>query len=216
MFNMKIGKNKSKSENQSQSSSENQKSPFQKEATNQLQETLNQSQSEASQQEEALQQELRTSSQATTTSPDHFDDLLGLEQPAAPEPSNILLTQDQFRQSFIGLHGMTSSFTGLKSIALPNNRINEGTANEIADTFYETILDIPMMHFMLQPSNKWLGRAICIGIYVQGMRGAISEELQERAKKAQPEKKQQPMKRQKSHDTGELSPDQVATLTGKA
>lgn len=87
-----------------------------------------------------------------------------------------MLSQDQFRETFIGMHGIGSAMTGIKALALPNNNINADLANEVADTIYETILDVPMFHFILQPGNKWLGRGFVMIAYVQGMRTAIAQE----------------------------------------
>ena len=167
-----------------------------------------------------MQPELNTSSPATHE-PDHFDHLINEAEEAEAEEgraaiSAAMLTQEQFRQSFIGLHGMASSFTGWQSIALPNSQINAATANEVADTLYETILDVPMLHFLIQPGNKWLGRALVMAVYVQGMRGAVMAERAEKRKAAGKADfgAAKRATQQKSHDSGELSPDQVAALTG--
>lgn len=87
-----------------------------------------------------------------------------------------MLTREQFRDSFIGLHGIAATVSGKQCLALPNSRVDLKTAGDVADTFYETILDVPVLHFILKPGNKWLGRALVMGVYVQGMRAAMLEE----------------------------------------
>lgn len=153
--------------------------------------------------------------------PSHFDHLIEKgDDPSpdhAPAPQNQLLSQEQFRQSFIGLHGMAASFSGIKALALPNSHINEGTAHEVADTLYETIQDVPILHFLIQPGNKWLGRALVMAVYVQGMRGAVAQEMAEKRKYSQKmdySAAKRAAKPQKSHDSGDLTPDQAAALTG--
>lgn len=166
-----------------------------------------------------LQPDLNTSSQQTSET-SHFDHLIDEAetehaQQRQAEVSATMITKDQFRQSFIGLHGMAASFSGVQSLALPNSHVNEQTANEVADTIYETIMDVPMMHFILQPGNKWLGRAFVMAVYVQGMRGAIAAEMATRTpQKAQPKKQQSQPTKPADPDSGDLSPDQVAALTG--
>lgn len=155
----------------------------------------------------------------------YFDDLIeGEEAQAEAEVrasvSASMLSKDQFIDSFFGLHKMAANMTGIEAIRLPNNKVDEPLGREVADTLYETILDIPMLHFMLQPGNKWLGRGFVMIAYVQGMRGAI---LEERRQKAQDkainfsQAKRAQAKNQKSQQPqveGELSPEQRAALTG--
>lgn len=159
---------------------------------------------------------------SSTSSPDrnevsHFDHLIEETEQSEQEASKITfastrLSQDQFRQSFVGLHNAGSAFTGIKAVALPNGYINEATANEVADTLYETILDIPMLHFLLEPSNKWFGRAMVMTVYVAGMNNAIKSEIGE---KQQPSKRTANQPEQKRRE-GEVSPEQAAALTGGA
>lgn len=120
---------------------------------------------------------------------DYFDSLITEEQAAAQEVqaqivASDLYSADEFRQSFFGLHAMASAMTGVKALALPNSRVTEEMGGNVSDALYETILEIPMMHFMLKRDGKWLGRAFVMFVYVQGMRGAIIEEVGARPKKA--------------------------------
>jgi hypothetical protein len=209
MFNMTIGSKKQAGENPENPTftpiAEKQEQPSQPEKKPELD----------------SQPDLHTSSPETEAS--HFDELINEAENVEQERelaavSSTMLTQDQFRQSFIGLHGMAATFSGIQSIALPNSRIDGATANEVADMFYETILDVPMLHFMLQPGNKWLGRALVMTVYVQGMRGAVLAEIAEKraasGKADFAKAKKATAKPTKTHDSGELTPDQAAALTG--
>ena len=155
-----------------------------------------------------------------TNEPSHFDHLIAeideqeaeQAQEQAEEEHKALtskmLTRDEFRDSFVGLHGAAAAFTGIKALALPNSHINTATADEVSDTIYETILDIPMLHFMLYPGNKWLGRGFVMVMYVQGMRNAIGEEVAAR-NNAQSEKSKSSTAKKAE---GDVSSDQAAAL----
>lgn len=149
----------------------------------------------------------------------HFDDLIAATEDIpveeTPNPTSTKLTEEQFRQSFIGLHSMASSVSGISALALPNTHINERTAHEVADTLYESILDVPMLHFLLEPGNKWIGRALVMAIYVQGMHSALKHE---KASKRRTHKEQRSTQGppQNTHSSSDLSPDQIAALTGSA
>lgn len=172
-----------------------------------------------------LSEGLSTSSQATTDpEPTHFDHLIG--EAEAEEVQNsidtTILSQKDFRKSFVGMHGMASAMTGMKSIALPNSHINEETAHEVADTIYETILDIPMLRSMLQPNNKWIGRAFVMVAYAQGMRGAVRAELMARQPVNKPKAEKtanysdvKEASKPKKKGDEELDPAQVSALIGE-
>lgn len=166
-------------------------------------------------QEELPQQSITSSSEIEPT---HFDHLIEEEAQAEEVEeraavSGQMLTQEEFRKSFFGLHGMAATFSGLKSLELPNSHVSAETGSEIADTIYETILDVPLLHGLLYPNNKWIGRGFMMIVYVQGMRGAIREELQARQPQ-KPEKSSFSKAKKATSGEGELSPDQLAALTG--
>lgn len=174
---------------------------------------------EAQEAEAVLVEHSNTSSQPQNDEPSHFDDLIEDQDTVEQEQeraqiSSKMLTQEQFQQSFFGLHGMAAMFTGLQSLALPNKHVNEMSATEVADALYETILDIPMLHFMLQPGNKWLGRAFVIGAYVRGMSMAVSEEKQQRRNTAEKQSGNFSAAKRATQPTekGEPSLDQAAAL----
>lgn len=166
-----------------------------------------------------LPQDLNTSSPETNNSEaDHFDHLIK-ETEAEEVQSTIdttLISQEDFRKSFIGFHSMGAAMSGIQSLALPNSHINEATAEEIADTIYETILDIPLLRPMLQPGNKWIGRGFVMVVYISGMKNAVREEMAQRYKDQKPvdysEVKQASKPKKKNDD--DLDPEQVAALVG--
>lgn len=169
--------------------------------------------------QEELQAQLGISSQETIEEPTHFDDLIGQSERQEQERQTAqisakMLNKEEFRASFIGMHSLAAAMSGIKAIALPNSNIQEATANEIADMFYETILDIPLLHFMLQPGNKWLGRGMLMLVYVQGMRGAILEELREKDQPKEQETMSFSKAKKAAKGSGEdgLTPDQLAAL----
>jgi len=153
--------------------------------------------------------------------PSHFDHLIDeindseaeqqqeAKEQEKQELTSTMMSQDDFTANFIGLHGAAATFSGIKSLALPNSHVNEATAEEVAGVLYETILDIPMLHFMLYPGNKWIGRGFVMIMYVQGMRGAISAEMAEKGHKKQ---KAKPHTKSQPSFEGDVSPDQAAAL----
>lgn len=130
--------------------------------------------------------------------------------------SNNVLPKDEWCKGFIAMHGMGAAFMGIKALALPNARIDGATAQQVAETFYEMILEIPMLHFMLQPGGKWLGRVMVIGMYAQGMRAAVGEELQERRNTAEKGSGDFSAAKRATQPTekGEPSAEQAAALAG--
>jgi hypothetical protein len=159
-----------------------------------------------------LSEELNTSSQEmpTNNEPSHFDDLIGdIEQEEKEQfVEKTLVDRETFRKSFIGLHKAGATFTGIQSLALPNTRIDEMTADEIADVFYETILDIPMLHSFLKPNNKWIGRGFIMIMYVKGMQGAIRDEIGSR----QPKEEKSKPQTQSHNEPKDGSPDQSQAM----
>ncbi|PCI54030.1 MAG: hypothetical protein COB36_11020 [Alphaproteobacteria bacterium] len=129
-----------------------------------------------------MPQDLNTSSPLTNDTPTHFNVLIeekkrDEEQKKVAEVSSKLISLEEFQQSFIGLHGIASSFTGIQALTIPNSHVKEPTANDVAAVMYKNIRKIPMLHFILSPESTWLGDAFVMVVYVQGMRKAIGEEL---------------------------------------
>ena len=202
MFNLQIGNKKTKNQPQEQLSQTEPQPENQTKAT------------------EASAEPLNTSSPQIDAEPTHFDDLISdaeaseFEHEQAEVRSNML-TQEDFRTLWVKGFGGASMLTGIKALSLPNSHVGIEEAEMCADAIYETILDIPALHFMLNPSNKWLERAMVIGMFTMGMRNAVIQEAIER-RNEQAGAQSKTKTKQKTHDTGELTPDQMSALTGGA
>ena len=153
---------------------------------------------------------LNISSQPQNDEPSHFDDLIE-DQERVTIRSGVL-PKDEWSKGFIALHGMGAAMSGIKAIALPNERIDEATALQVAETFYDMLLEIPMLHFMLQPGGKWLGRVMIINMYAHGMRMAIGAELHERRNAEKQSGNFSAAKRATQPTEGEPSAEQAAAL----
>lgn len=127
---------------------------------------------------------------STESGPDHFDDLL--EGPAGPSgpsgggtvlPPNVL-DKDAFHRLFVGVFSVASVLTHLQSLKVSND---DGSARAASDALYETILDIPALHFLLEPQGKWAGRVMCIGMFAVPMAINVQAELAARSRIRTPE-----------------------------
>lgn len=116
-----------------------------------------------------------------TDAPTHFDELIeGAESAERVEQQqaikSTMLREEDFRVLFVkGLSGL-SMVTGIESLRLPNTHVDVRGAEDCADAIYGTIVDIPALHFMLSPGNKWLERAFVVGMFSFGMVKAIEAE----------------------------------------
>lgn len=167
--------------------------------------------------DQVLEQDLNISSQGMNE-PSHFDDLINAQEEAEHEQereaiTSTMLTQEDFRLLWVKAFSGASMLTGIKALRLPNGHVDIDAAHAASDAIYETILDIPALHFMLHPSNKWIERAFVVGMFGMGMRAAVIEEAIQRRKEAQKDAPR-PAPAAKSHDTGDLTPEQAAALTG--
>lgn len=119
--------------------------------------------------------------------PDHFDELiseseinLGLK--AAPAPRDIL-NPDEFHTVFCGGFNFSHHITGLQSLKVDKN---DEAARGASQALYDTILDVPMLHFMLKPGGKWMERGFAILAFAGPMAQSLNAELAE--KKGKPKK----------------------------
>lgn len=78
-----------------------------------------------------------------------------------------------------GLSGV-SMLTGIDSLRLPNGHVDIRAAEDCADAIYGTILDVPALHFLLHPGNKWMERAFVVTMFSMGMVKAIEAEGREK------------------------------------
>ena len=171
--------------------------------------------------EQVLEEQLNISSPPHEEATTHFDDLIegaNSEEVAQEQAiiNNSLVPRDEWCRGFIAIHGIGATFTGIQSIALPNSQINIATAQEVAETFYDMILEVPMLHFMLQPGGKWLGRIFVVGAYARGMSVAVGTEMRERREISENKNSNfsDAKRATKPREDGEPDASQVAALTG--
>ena len=129
-------------------------------------------------QPEALEPPLNISSPPDL--PDHFDELL-TAPPAPPNmpPSGaaVMLRREDFQKLFITGFQIAHNLTKLQSLKVEPQ---DAAALECAVALYDCITDIPALHFMLYPGNKWLERAMVIGVFTVPMAINLNRELQQR------------------------------------
>lgn len=107
----------------------------------------------------------------------HIDALIGdTPEPVAAPPAGAL-DQEQFHAVFCAGFSAASLITGIKSLHVDEA---DGKARAATGALYETIQDIPALHFLLEPQGKWLGRAVAIGTFAIPMARGVAVELQER------------------------------------
>jgi len=119
------------------------------------------------------------SSQSTQHSTDHLDDLIGdqeeVEQETEAETARQnMLGADDFHALFCVGFSTASHLTGLKSLHVEKT---DGSAKACTQALYDTITDIPALHFLLMPQNKWFERAFAIGSFTVPMAISVSREL---------------------------------------
>ncbi len=133
-----------------------------------------------------------------STEPDHFDELIASETKAeqaqqAQVATAAMLGPNEFHAVFCVGFSTASHMTGLKSLEVNKD---DAAAQNCTRALYETIQDIPLLHFLLQPQNKWFERAIAIGAFAVPMAAAVSAEIEER--NAAPQEEQKPATQQKA------------------
>lgn len=126
-------------------------------------------------------------SKAGSIEADHFDALLsGGGDDLAGESGGALavsgdngamIGKDDFHRLFVGGFDAAGEMSGIKAMKVTES---DKRAKAASDSLYDTINDIPMLRPLLNPSNKWYGRAFNIGFFFWCMSRAVSEEIQQR------------------------------------
>lgn len=144
----------------------------------------------------------------TTTTIDEPEEVSGVEhfagietdepegyEPEGGEGSDGLsgpgrLTKEQFRKTFTGAFNVGGTVTKLRSLCIEPDAM-EG-AEAAADAIYDTALEIPWLHWMVEPNNIHVQRAVVIGAFTVPKALAVRGELAARreARKAPKEKPQ--------------------------
>ncbi len=93
--------------------------------------------------------------------------------------SSNLFSPEEFHSIFCVSFCTASHVTGLTSLAVDKS---DGGAVACTRALYDTILEIPALHFLLSPNNKWFERAFAIGAFTIPMSAGVSAELKARKK----------------------------------
>jgi hypothetical protein len=108
--------------------------------------------------------------------PTHFDDLIDAAEPAA-SPTAAMVGKEDFHKLFVFGFTAGHEFTKLQSLKIGAE--NEAARN-CAHALYDTILDVPALHFMLQPQGKWFERIFAIGVFTVPLAASVRAELRAR------------------------------------
>jgi len=147
--------------------------------------------------------------------PTHFDDLIGEHsiENSIEKPIEMRLQKDDFHKMFLTGFSIAHNLTGYRSLQVENDN---QSAKDCANALYECIEDIPALHFLLKPQNKWFDRAITIGAFTVPM--AISVANERHLRKQPVDKKSQENKQEsfeeitKPTDDGTPSADLAQAL----
>lgn len=127
--------------------------------------------------------EMVSSPPSSTDAPPEWVSDLGVERGTAEETEaaaqgmqaqQMMLGKDDFHRVFCGGFQMASAITGLKSL---NVEETDAKAEAASKALYDTILDVPMLHFLLMPQGKWLERAAAIGMFTVPMVLSVRAEI---------------------------------------
>ncbi len=136
-----------------------------------------------------------TPGQSSTSEADHFDQIevepeAGEAAPVSeaeggaaslPVGADGLLTFEGFNEGFKAAFLIGGDLTGLQTLkAAPD----QATAVPASRALYDTLKEIPWMHWMLHPGGKWMQRAILIGAFSAPLYLGCREEM--KARRAKP------------------------------
>lgn len=91
------------------------------------------------------------------------------------------LTREMFREGFGLTFRLVGAITSLDAI---KNAPDRPEASPAADVVYDIARETPWLHFLIQPSNVWLQRAIVLGAFALPVAVETAHEL--RARRAKP------------------------------
>lgn len=163
----------------------NDKSQKQNQPESQTPESSKEEKNQPGQQQKNLNEKPETVSSppSSTDAPPEWAGELGVERGTADEAeaeaqglqtATAMLDQESFHKVFCGGFTAVGHMTGLESLMVDEA---DGKAAACTQALYETILDVPMLHFLLMPQNKWLGRAMAIGMFTIPMVNAVKNEI---------------------------------------
>lgn len=140
-------------------------------------------------QQEATQEGSPNESAATSIELEHLQSLevdAGLktaftegsagEGGAPAEMSQQFLSKDEFFQFvFVPAHTMPATLMKIKSLHIQPDE--KESARQASDAIYDTIMDTPILHFIIKPSSVWVQRALVIWAYAAPKAAAVREEI---------------------------------------
>ncbi len=123
--------------------------------------------------------------------PTHFDSLINENVGEdGIEYDERQLTRDEFTLGLCGSMQAAGHFTGLRTLQAVSS--SEQRNVDGCHALYDTIQDIPVLHFLLSPGGKWFGRVMAIGAFtvpiVMGVKAEIAakqELAQQKEEKAE-------------------------------
>lgn len=125
------------------------------------------------------------------TPPTHFDSLIhdtsqDKIDTAIGESGSIKIGKEEFYKMFLFCFTAGHNVTKLNSLIVKES---DGGALNCSNALYETIDEIPALHFILNPSGKWGARIISIVLFALPMAQNVRAEIAARQK--QPDSKPQ-------------------------
>ena len=91
--------------------------------------------------------------------------------------SNGLLSKDMFFETFKGIFNISGSVTRLNSLKIDDG---DESARLACDAIYDTANETPFLRFLIEPSNIWVQRGLCIAMFTLPKVAAVQKELQAR------------------------------------
>lgn len=99
-------------------------------------------------------------------------------EPESTFSDQVMLDKNAFHSLFCGGLSAAGHMTGFQSLMVDEN---DGKAIACTQAIHDTIMDIPALHFILMPQNKWFERIIAIGVFTVPMAIGVKTELMARA-----------------------------------
>ena len=93
-------------------------------------------------------------------------------------PEGCLTKEQFFVMVFCPLHNLPAAYLRLES--LPIRKAEMEAARQASDAIYDCCADVESMHWLINPSNVWMQRAVCIGAFVVPKGMAVKAELVQR------------------------------------
>lgn len=108
----------------------------------------------------------------------HIDELLtATPTTQAVAAVDVRLEKGDFHKLFCTSFVMASHLSGLKSLHVDEG---DGKARAASEALYDTILEVPALHFLIQPSGQKMQRVLAVAAFALPMAVGVRNELLER------------------------------------